>query len=129
VTAPIPNAELAWRVLDHIIANPDQYAPDVWIYRGDPECGTAACIAGWTCLLSGDEPVYVDRHEEEANTVEYGDGSDRVARRAAFLLGIEYDDEDVYGHRLFHVGNRITTISRLVTEIFGPRPIAAGVAQ
>jgi hypothetical protein len=126
VTAPTPNAELAYRVWDHILANPDQHASDVWIYRGDPECGTAACVAGWACLLSGDEPVYTFADEDEANTVEFDGNTDRVARRAAALLGIECDEDDVYGHPLFHVGNSVTVIGRLVAEIFGPRPTSYG---
>lgn len=46
------NTELGRRILDHITAHRDQFDMGIW-GRFDPECGTAACLAGWAMLLSG----------------------------------------------------------------------------
>ena len=44
-----PNVELLESVMRHIDDHPEQHDQRVWIN----ECGTAACFAGWACLLSG----------------------------------------------------------------------------
>jgi hypothetical protein len=73
-----PNAELAYRVLDHIDAHPQNWEQGRWI--GQEECGTVACFAGWAVLLS-DLPV-----RDEFVWIE---GEDRhVAEVAEELLGI-----------------------------------------
>ena len=46
------NIEPLRKVQAHILAHPEKLDMDHWI------CGSAACIAGWTCLLSGCEPGY-----------------------------------------------------------------------
>jgi hypothetical protein len=62
MTAPTPNAELAYKVLDHIDAHPQQWRQGWWFTELD--CGTAACFAGWACVLSGYKPHVADADAE-----------------------------------------------------------------
>jgi hypothetical protein len=123
MTAPTPNAELAYRVLDHIDAHPEQHNQRVWIEdRGD--CGTAACMAGWTCLLSGDQPRFHGDGDPEAEFVIHAGVTrgDYIPDRAAELLGMKPDGGAQTGFRLFEPSNTREDLGRLVAEIFGPRP-------
>jgi hypothetical protein len=121
----IPNAALAYRVLDHIDAHPEQHDQNVWVEEGR-DCGTAACLAGWAVLLSGDEPIFDDDEPPQRETNEVlADGSILpVWSRAADLLRIDPDGgpEGVGGYRLFSQHNTRDDLGRLITEIFGPRP-------
>lgn len=115
-----PNAELAYRVLDHIDAHPRSHMQDVWV--ATTPCGTIACFAGWACLLNGDQVVYADEDEVETDDV-FVDGAHAfIADRAAALLGIEPDGGGRTGYRLFEPRNNRETLGELVEEIFGPRP-------
>lgn len=118
-----PNAELAYRVLDHIDAHPEQWRQSVYI--GPAECGTAACFAGWACLLSGEEPNY--RGIPNLPTAGLMSGN-TVPERAEELLGAsrflydvthDHDDE----RDLFDEWNDRETLGEYVEEIFGPRPV------
>lgn len=115
-----PNSELAYQVLDHIDAHPDQLEMTVWIVRG--ECGTVGCFAGWACLLSGDRPAFApDDQETNLVTVDTNDGGPQpydlsVPTRAIHLLRI--DDEQAT--RLFYA--HPDRLRDRVGEIFGPRP-------
>lgn len=55
--------------------------------RPRPECGTAACIAGWACLLAGYDFTRREKYLREALTV----------NRARQLLGLTADE----AHQLF----------------------------
>jgi hypothetical protein len=111
-----PNAALAYRVLDHIDAHPEQWQQGQWI--GETECGTVACFAGWTVLLSGG---HLDDHDLVSDVPEVT--GLHVSIAAFDLLGV--DDEEL-AHRgvgdLFNGGNTREDLGRLVAEIFGPRP-------
>lgn len=122
-----PNAELAYRVLDHIDADPEQHDQKVWIKRVN-DCGTAACLAGWACLLSGDRPDYlVDEFGfEDDETADVVGNDERgpvlVPERAAELLGIPFSSGTLFGNNLFNPSHTREDLGRLVAEIFGPRP-------
>lgn len=111
-----PNAELAYRVLDHIDADPKNWNQNEW------QCGTAACFAGWAVRLSGGTMINVnDSVVVESGLPELlGESVDRAAET---LLGMpvgrymETDDE-----HLFDPGNTRADLGRIVAEIFGPRP-------
>lgn len=47
------NVKLAKQVLEHIQDLPegDTWEQSIWIIKSN--CGTTACFAGWTCVLSG----------------------------------------------------------------------------
>lgn len=116
-----PNAELAYRTLDHIDAHPEDHDQDVWIQK--VECGTAGCFAGWACLLSGDVADINSDDDFEAEYVRTEDGERiYIPRRAAEVLGINYDRANEYAHELFRPENTREDLGRLVADIFGPRP-------
>lgn len=47
------NKILLKKVANHIKKHPEQLSMVDWV--SDTDCGTTACIAGWTCLLSKDK--------------------------------------------------------------------------
>ncbi len=49
------NSELFYEVADQIRKEPSSYIQSIWGAQGDPllPCRTAACIAGWATILSG----------------------------------------------------------------------------
>lgn len=125
-----PNAELAYRALDHIDAHPEQWRQDRWIGKSD--CGTVGCFAGWTVLLSGAEPIEFDPFWRDGkftftSQVQFGDEELFVSELAERLLHADrYPDgvaED--GRDLFDEANTREDLGRLVEEIFGPRPDGA----
>lgn len=121
------NAALAYAVLDQITAHPQRWDQSNWITETD--CDTAACFAGWACLLSGDRPS----HEQgvlrpgPSGTFKHlaavevaGIFLPRTVRyRAAELLDIGCNDADA----LFAWNNTIDQLHQLVARIFGPRPL------
>lgn len=122
-----PNAELAYLTLDQIDAHPELHSQSWWFTVTD--CGTVACFAGWTCVISGDKPSALDRpmHVLEIGTdvsfVVLPDGEKVYASdRARELLGID----KLTARRLFDGSNTREDLGRLVAEIFGPRPESYG---
>jgi hypothetical protein len=114
MTAPTPNAELAYAVLDHIDAHPEQWRQGEW----------AACFAGWAVRLSG---------------VQLDAGTDRVFDGPAELLGLEIDEA---ADRLLGITTELLnerehgdpydglhtreSLGSVVAEIFGTRPHDVG---
>jgi hypothetical protein len=118
----IPNATLAYEVLDKIDANPENWKQKRWFVRAEPECGTAMCFAGWACHLSGDEPDWATAaptHDGEmAFNVLTENATIGVGDRAASLLGLtRWQTAD-----LFHWLNTRERLAELVADIFGPDP-------
>jgi hypothetical protein len=119
-----PNAELAYRVLDAINANPAHFDMDTWVrvphdaptiglaQLTSPECGTTACFAGWAIVLSGYE-LTRDLEIVQAGRVV----PEVLSRFAASLLGLNDEQAD----ELFLAANE-DFHPELVAEIFGPRP-------
>lgn len=118
-----PNAQLAYCVLDHIAAHPEQWRQREWISRPKGnECGTAGCMAGWACLLSGDQPHWGWKRLTSHKVVDSSDHDVHyVMERAQFLLGIGEDD----AYELFHEDNTYDDLVRYVEKLFGPRPAEA----
>lgn len=134
-----PNAELAYRVLDHIDADPASWDQATWIKRTD--CGTVACFAGWAVQLAGGE-VEVDRwgwsKVELDGEVYTLPGVHSFADIALWALNIEHyyvpgvacpdcgapgcEDEDHEPPELFDVANTREELGEYVEAIFGPRP-------
>ncbi|MDQ1625761.1 MAG: hypothetical protein QOJ49_1259 [Actinomycetota bacterium] len=127
-----PNAELAYAVLDHIEAHPERHDQgsflrpsldlrlmydrvgrlDVTAEIAVEHCGTTACFAGWTALLSGKTL----NHEGDVRTD--GDRSADIAYTAQSLLGIGAADS----WHLFFEAQSLDQVRCFVSEIFGPRP-------
>ena len=114
-----PNAELAYRVLDHIDAHPEQWDQGHWV--AEAECGTVGCFAGWAVMLSGytvNDAVVIESPDGLTNL----DGL-HIEAAADDLLGI--DDNTVYLHDDPYDGLlKRDELGQRVAEIFGPRPEA-----
>lgn len=127
MTVPKPNAELAYRVLSHIDEHPEQHDQRDFVlhHHGGAltadamPCGTKACFAGWTVLLS-DYQLNLNRAMPAAEV----DGEMvHVDDLAAQLLGIgESGMHDDAPRSLFYDARTREDLGRLVAEIFGPRP-------
>lgn len=124
-----PNAELAWRVIDHIDAHPQSWDQEHWV------CGTSACFAGWAVRLSGAEIAQI--HEDVIDSAIVIGGPQSlielpVDEAAEMVLRIgrhgphgDYIDVRQAGD-LFAGGNTREDLGHLVAKIFGPRPMAGG---
>lgn len=47
------NKELARRVANYIVTNPETFNQSVWIRQDDPDLPDAACVAGRVALMTG----------------------------------------------------------------------------
>lgn len=112
-----PNAELAYQVLDHIDAHPEQW--DQGLYIGKAECGTVACFAGWAVLLSGAVPVYSDYTCRRADLVRVDDRTRNIDDYAEELLGAR---RWIGERSLFDPMNTRDDLGEMVERVFGPRP-------
>lgn len=83
------NVPLLLDIKAHILAEPDAFRMDVW------SCGTAHCIGGWACMLSG-VPMK-ERYSGSGHWQAIGEPTSSVAER---LLGLD-DDSSI---NLFEVG-------------------------
>lgn len=111
------NAALAYQVLDHIDAHPEQWEQGKWI--GTVECGTVACFAGWTVLLSDG---VIDTLSESVTVPTRPDIEGLHIESAAFrLLDINSDDVVLHGDLFDGLLTR-PELGERVTSIFGPRP-------
>lgn len=125
-----PNVTLAYEVLDKIDANPELHNQRVWFLPLADGCGTAACFAGWTCLLAGDAVVDECACGDDRCLIRYrvrtSDGELMpVDARAQELLGL-----DVFqAADLFDGVNSREHLGELVHAWFGPRPEAAPEAS
>lgn len=135
MTAPTPNAELAYKVLDYIEAHPEQHDQDEFLHASREldelfdrrefvpvttdvviqHCGTTACFAGWTALLSG-KTLHASGNvrDDDGRTID-------IERAAADLLGIDQEA----ACDLFYGADDLGEVRDAVAEIFGPRPDAA----
>lgn len=128
-----PNAALAYRVLDHIDAHPEQWDQDT--YYAPSSCGTTACFAGWSVLLSeipidrNGDVLLADLEPEVAEAVgalshrdymgpEYRHLAE-VPEVAQVLLGINRGQKIC----LFYADQDRSSFGEAVEDIFGPRPL------
>ena len=118
-----PNAQLAYMVLDHIDAHPEQWDQGHWV--GQADCGTVGCFAGWAVMLSGytvDDAIVIESPDgaPDLNGLHIETASDR-------LLGISDETAAEHGDPYDGLLKR-DELGQRVPEIFGPRP-AAGDAS
>lgn len=57
----MPNIELLEKTMQYIEDHPEQHEQSLWLSQATPGCATAACFAGWACLLDGYEAVAWER--------------------------------------------------------------------
>jgi len=129
-----PNAELAYAVLDHIDAHPEQWDQERWWRSADmapgTACGTAGCFAGWAVALSGGQ-IARGEHTADARVASglAAWAGAYVPVAAAALLGLSMEDphseDEAENLELFDQDNTREDFGRLVAEIFGPRPTLA----
>lgn len=113
-----PNAQLAYMVLDHIDAHPEQWQQGQWI--GNAECGTVGCFAGWAVLLSGG---HLDSESGLVTGLEGMDGLEVWEASDALLnIGPDYLNDRDLPDPYDGLRNR-ESLGQAVAEIFGPRPV------
>lgn len=116
MTAPTPNAELAYKALDHIDAHPEEWDQATW------HCGTAACFAGHALRLSG---CQLERIGINGAIVAAGPAhlvGVEVEYAAYEVLGVPGQADEAGDDWLFDPDHSREDLGRLVAEIFGPRP-------
>lgn len=90
------NIELFKKIREKIATTPDAYDQETYGRRNDyAPCGTAACIAGWACVLGEAEPLETVRSLHER----YVSGDKEIVKRipstAKRLLGLTQEEADV----------------------------------
>lgn len=123
MTAPTPNAELAYKVLDAVNAHRNAFnmfnwwdGPDEKVTLKDlteEKCGTAACFAGWAIALSG-----CDLGGGISRDGEYVSYSYRSFAQTLLRLNGDQADELFFGDG--------SDIEEVIFQIFGPRPASYG---
>lgn len=88
---PRLNIELFKAIREKIATTPEAYDQAVY---GRPEsaapCGTAACIAGWACVLSGQMDTQELLRRERSRGWEF----DSIAETAQRVLGLSEEEAD-----------------------------------
>lgn len=118
-----PNAELAYKVLDQIDADPKSWDQHTWLYEKEG-CGTVACFAGWAVMLAGYKPVlnewmtFGGETTRSSRGVKFDGPILSIQDAAEQVLGIDEEDAEA----LFAGSNSRRQLGFLVAEIFGPRP-------
>lgn len=107
MTAHARNAELLERVMQHIDDHPELHEQWHWFN----ECGTAACFAGWTCLLGGLKKAdgYSSRVELSKRPLDSAAARDAACQ----LLGLDDDEAEL----LFHAGNTRDELRLMVKDL------------
>lgn len=106
-----PDLDLLRRTFEHIDAHPEQWHQGCWLHQ-DEECGTVACVAGWACLLAGDEVA------SDGLVLTPKGQRIPVDARAANLLGLTYEEAGA----LFSANNtrwRLHTIAQRIAQRAG----------
>ena len=84
------------------------------------DCGTTACVAGWTCILNGDTLARALReHQGRVNYVRVK-GEDRhirIEERAAELLGLSRIESQV----VFENTDNIEEVASILSDITGEK--------
>jgi hypothetical protein len=98
------NAELLEQVMQFIVDNPERHRQTTW-FRHD-RCGTAACFAGWACMLSGKTEEWMAEHFEWGPV-------NGISLLAGDLLGLT-DSEQSY---LFYQENTVPMLQLMVKDL------------
>jgi hypothetical protein len=105
------NAELGRKVLDYVTAHREQL--DMGDFGRYERCGTVACLAGWTLLLSGytltSDLTFM---RPDGSRVHAGPGPGDEAARLLNLTAAEEDGEPGAPWPLFYAGDEDAAIAR-----------------
>lgn len=130
---------LAYEVLDFCLANPDKHDQSYWLLPGPIDarpasaercavdaaqasnwCGTTACYAGWTVLLSGKRIAWsMWGIREEGSSPWVTETVSSVAGVAMRMLGLTYME----AHEVFQVAQTPDDVADEIERIYGPRPV------
>jgi len=127
--------QYAYWVLDKIESHPESWNQRSWVTKGNNECQTAYCFAGYLIHLvdPGAVPVALDGYSTYPTFLPSGGGPAQLYEDAAIeLLGlVELDeDDDRYDESmgiehecslLFEAGLTLPELKTNVERIFGPR--------
>lgn len=108
------NVELMQEVMQQIKDHPEQHRQAWWFTLEGPDCGTAMCFAGWACVLSGWQPVFINSLSRAEKVRKDGELRE-TGRVAAELLGLEMRG-DSYPY-LFSTEHTIDDLERMVKEL------------
>ncbi len=97
--ASLPNVWEADEEEGHPRHYPDSWDQSSWIIIH--KCGTAACFAGWACILNGIKPEEMAVNDND------------VAPWATTILGLDYHQTGA----LFNGGNSLADIRSAINEI------------
>jgi hypothetical protein len=116
------NTERLLDVLTYITEHPERHNQEIWVERSD--CGTTACLAGWTVMRHGDTiewrpypAVSIAGAVTIADTVTVEGDPDTwdIPSRAAHLLGLNHTDAEY----LFSPLNTITDLWDIAEKLTG----------
>ena len=123
------NVELLQRTMAYIDAHPEQHDQGEWVER-KPECGTAACFAGWAAILEFGEGVIFDDGEMLAFRLPapYSNRRDDglpplMSQQAARLLGLS----SVQADTLFNAWNTRGMLRAMVNDLVATGDLAGDV--
>lgn len=86
------NIGLLKKIREKIITTPVAYDQSVYARREETSpCGTAACIAGWACVLSGAMDTKELRRRERSNPYLF----ETIASTARWHLGLTEDEAEI----------------------------------
>lgn len=119
---PERNVELLERTMQYIVDHPEAHKQHRWFARAD--CGTAACYAGWACLLSGYKVedikgphsfnlVAPDGAEVPLAVLEVDEHRPGVSKEARDLLGLTFDEAEM----LFEATNTVGMLRLMVKDL------------
>lgn len=103
ITTPVQLA-LAKRVSAHLHAHPEQH--DQYEYYTETECGTTACVAGWTAILDGADPI-------RRSYDEYGRAFS-ISEYSQEALGLDDDEANALFHEIMDPVRARTYLEELI---------------
>ncbi|MFI6215670.1 hypothetical protein ACIBCD_27070 [Nocardia brasiliensis] len=83
---------LARRVSEHVHAHPEQHDQTIFYREDAGSCGTAGCIAGWTAVFDGAQPIFAELGSCLANEVSTPGGDRLIDDYARKALGLTIDE-------------------------------------
>jgi len=101
------------RVMTFIKDNPEKHNQSVW----SNDCGTAACLAGWACLLNGatvDKSRFYGGFSYVGGPIIDSGGRKNIIKNAAIdILELDGWDADV----LFEASNTVADLELMVKDL------------